>query len=105
MSMSIGKGYFYQDHPGVPYPPTGFPNIEKYKTRNLYYGIENELDECLFNFGNFVYRPNGGNCGDMAIACSEFQLFEKLKLKYKLITRSNKYNIISHKYKSSSVKV
>ena len=98
MSMSIGKGYFYQDHPGVPYPPPGFPNIEKYKTRNLYYGIENKLDECLFNVGNFVYRPNGGNCGDMAIALSEFQLFEKLKLKYKLITRSNKYNIISHKY-------
>jgi GR25 family glycosyltransferase involved in LPS biosynthesis len=38
----------------------------------------------------FLYRPNGGNAGDIVIAFAELQLFDKLGLKYTQINGDNK---------------
>lgn len=47
---------------------------------------------------NFIYKPNGGNLGDLVIACAEFQVFDKLHLNYTVTTENNKHKLISNPY-------
>ena len=50
------------------YSPTGFSS--------------DEILQELKSLGKFTYLPNGGNIGDVIIAMTEYQLFEKHALKY-----------------------
>ena len=42
----------------------------------------------------FLYRPNGGNAGDIVIAFAETQLFDRLGLQYTQINERNKQRLI-----------
>jgi len=79
------------DHPT---PPSGFPTIEEFGIRSDAFEGD-EVVKALTSLGKFAYRANGGNLGDLAIACAEYQVFGKKNLPYVTITDENKGEIMS----------
>jgi len=47
----------------------------------------------LKKLNEFVFCPNNGNLGDVIIAEAEYQLFESLDLKYKILNLYNEHNV------------
>jgi hypothetical protein len=75
-------------------PPVGFPRISEFGVKEV--DVENdEITKALTSLGKFAYRANGGNLGDCAIACSEYQMMERLSLPYVAITEENKGVVMS----------
>ena len=88
-SMNNHLGYIYPNDNGIQnnsnIPPPTFDKISNILTDNVNDSVVVELNK----IDNFIYRANGGNMGDMAIACAEFQLFDKYCFSYTTANRKN----------------
>lgn len=93
-SMNGYVGYIYNGKTAET-PPDGYStidkkNVPKLKEIELDCSNDDELFKDISFEEGFLYRANGGNLGDFAIAASEYQLFSNLKLKYETISSANK---------------
>ena len=59
--------------------------------------IEDELKHDILEMScdNSFYLPNGGNAGDAVIAHAEYELFDKIELKYTQVKETNKDNFFN----------